>query len=124
MSESFDLFERLSQTDQGRNILAEFDRITMEHSGGYERSQQWICEDGWIIEWTTTRVESGPHDGKYAVMAFKPVGKGARGGRKTARSWKRTYIRSFAQRKSARARAEALYWQHSPTRAAKYGKAS
>jgi len=121
---SADLFERMMESDAGRNIMAEFNRMAIERDGGYERSQQWLCEDGWIVEYTTTKVEGGPHDGKYVVMAYKPYGKGARGGRKTAQQWKRTYIRGFAKRKSARARAEALYWPHNPTRAAKYGKAS
>jgi hypothetical protein len=124
MTESFDLFEAMSQSSVGRDILAEFEAIEMARVGGYSSSQQWLCEDGWIIEYTTSKVVGGPHDGKYAVMAFKPYGKGARGGRKTARNWQRTYIRGFAKRKSARARAEVLYWRHNPTRAAKYGKAS
>lgn len=111
----FDLFERLSQTDTGRNILDEFHRAETARVGGYERSQTWLCEDGYIIEYTTTRVEGGPHDGKFAVLMFKPVGKGARGGRKTAQAWQRTYIRGFAKRKSARARAEELWEQHNET---------
>lgn len=121
-TERLDLFPALADTDVGRSILAEFNDLMVQRDGGYKRSQQWLCEDGWIIEYTTTKVEHGPHDGKYVVMAFKPVGKGARGGRKTAQSWQRTYIRGFAKRKSARARAETLYWRHNPTRAAKWGK--
>jgi hypothetical protein len=89
--------------------------------GKYERSQRWLCEDGWVVEYTTTRVVGGPHDGKYVVVEFRPYGKGSRGGRKTARQWKRAYWRGFAKRKDARARAETLYWRHSPSRAARHG---
>jgi hypothetical protein len=121
---SFDLFEKMEQTAAGRAILAEFHKQSLERDGGYERSQQWTCEDGWIVEYTTTKVEGGPLDGKYAVMAYKPYGTGARGGRRTARNWQRVYIRGFVKRKTARARAETLYWKHNPTRARKYGKAS
>lgn len=119
--EGFDLFERLSHTDAGRDILEEFHKIALRRDGGYSRSQQWFCEDGWIIEYTTVKVVHGPLDGKYAVMAFKPYGKGSRGGRKTAQQWKRVYIRGFAKRKDARSRAETLYWRHNPKRAAKNG---
>jgi hypothetical protein len=121
---SADLFEAMMESDAGRNIMAEFDRIEMARVGGYSSSQQWLCEDGWIIEYTTSKVFGGPHDGKFVVMAYKPYGQGARGGRKTARNWQRTYIRGFVQRKSARARAEVLFYRHSPALATKHGKAS
>lgn len=115
-----DLFAALSQTDVGRDVLADFDRIARQRDGE-ARLTEWLCEDGWIVTYSTTRVVGGPPAirDKYVVMLHKPVGKGARGGRRTAQSWQRTYMRGFAKRKTARARAEALYWQHNPTRAAR-----
>lgn len=121
-AESFDLYDRLAQTDGGRRLMAEFEKAMLEQQGGYERSQSWLCEDGYIIEYTTTRMVGGPYDGKFMVLLYKPYGKGARGGREAAQRWVRTYMRAFAKRKTARARAETLYWRHNPTRAAKHGK--
>lgn len=115
---SDDLFDRLSHTDAGRNLLDEFERQAIAASGGYKRDQQWLCEDGWIILYTTTPMIGGPDDGKFMVVTYKPYGTGARGGRKTAHQWARTYQRAFVKRKTARARAEVLYWRHNPTRAA------
>lgn len=80
--------------------------------GRVERSQQWRCEDGWIIEYTTTKVIGGPHDGKFLVQVFKPVGKGARKGK--AREWVADYARAFSKRNLAKARAVELYRKHSP----------
>lgn len=70
------------------------------------------CKDGWVICYTTTRVEGGPAAwrGKFLTMAYKPIGKGARSG--NASEWKQVYVRPFVQRKTARARAEKLYQQH------------
>lgn len=121
--ESFDLFERMSHTESGRHLIAEFEKLMVAREGGYERSQTWLCEDGWLIEYTTTPMVGGPDDGKFVVLAFKPVGKGSRGGADTATSWQRTYMRAFAKRKTARARAETLFYRHSPERAARHGRA-
>lgn len=88
----------------------------MPRSGEYERDRSWLCEDGWVVEYTTTRVLNGPYEGKFVVSAFKPIGKGSRGGRDTAQMWQNVYRRGFAKRKSAKARAEELYWKHNPSR--------
>jgi hypothetical protein len=77
---------------------------------GTARQAIWRCGDGWLVGYTTSRIEGGPHDGKFAVMAYKPVGKGARSGK--AEEFERVYIRAYAKRKTARARADALYRQH------------
>jgi hypothetical protein len=113
----FDLFERLAQTDVGRNLLEEFER-TMAARSGTARQAHWQAEDGWYIIYTTTRIKGGPHDGKFVVQAMKPYGKGARSGRKGAQQWVEAYRREFSTRKLARARAEALYRKHSPKYAA------
>jgi hypothetical protein len=76
---------------------------------GSARQAMWQARDGWIIAYTTERITGGPFDGKFATMAYKPVGKGARS---NPTEWKRVYWRGFAKRKSARARAEALYERH------------
>jgi hypothetical protein len=81
---------------------------------GLARACQWECEDGWIVEYTTERIRHSANpdnNGKFAVAAFKPYGKGARS---DPQRWKRVYWRTFAKRKSARARAEAIYFKHSP----------
>ena len=78
---------------------------------GLARHQKWRCRDGWIVGYTTERIEGGRFDGRFAAMAWKPVGKGAKTGK--AHEWTRVYYRGFSTRKAARARAEALYHQHS-----------
>jgi len=90
---------------------------------GSARQCQWQAEDGWIIAYTTTRVMGGPFHDRWAVMAYKPVGKGARSGRGKASEWRRVYSRGFATRKAARRQAEKLYYRHSPKLAAKHGRA-
>lgn len=87
--------------------------------GRVAHQQQWNCEDGWIITYATSRVIGGPHDGKFLVQAFKPVGKGARGGRGKAESWVEAYAQAFAVRKTAKARALKIYGDHSPQWAAR-----
>lgn len=79
---------------------------------GTARHQQWLCRDGWMVSYTTERVKGGPLNGKYAVLLYKPVGKGARGGRRKAQAWKLVYKRGFSKRKLARARADALWEKH------------
>lgn len=119
--QSVDLFDSLRHTDAGRNLLDLFDRM-MRQRDGEAVLTQWLCEDGYIVSYSTTRARGGPHDGKYVAMLYRPIGKGARGGRKTAQTWKQTYIMGYSKRRLARARAERLYWKHNPTRAARHGK--
>lgn len=78
------------------------------------RQTEWLAEDGWYVIYTTSKVQGGEHDGRYLTMAYKPVGQGARGGRATAQEWERVYLRAFTTRKAAKARAVALWRQHSP----------
>lgn len=113
-----DLFESLSQTDTGRNILAEFERMAAAREGTAPQAH-WEAEDGWIISYTTGRVKGGPHDGKFVVQALKPFGKGAR---TDPQRWVETYRRQFSTRKAAKARAVALYAKHSPKWAKRDGR--
>lgn len=108
-----DLFESLAQNDVGRRIMAEFERAMGDRSGR-ARQAHWLAEDGWYIVYTTSRVVGGPHDGKFVTQALKPYGRGARSGRRGAQQWVEVYRRAFSTRKAAKARAEALYRQHSP----------
>jgi len=85
---------------------------------GSARQAHWECEDGWIAGYTTERITGGPFDGRFAAMAYKPVGKGAR---TDPNEWKRVYYRGFSTRKAARRRAEAIYYRHSPKAAARHG---
>lgn len=77
---------------------------------GTARQALWECGDGWIVGYTTQRIDGGRFDGRFAAMAYKPVGKGARSG--NAGEHVRVYFRGFTTRKAARARAERLYEQH------------
>lgn len=74
----------------------------------------WECPDGWVIGYTTSRVARGPDAGKFVAVAYKPVGPGARSG--TAGQLVMVYERAFTTRKSAKARAEALYAKHTVKR--------
>lgn len=86
---------------------------------GQAHQCQWQCEDGWVVIYTTTRVEGGPHHGRFLTMTYKPTGPGARTGK--ASEWVRNYCRPFASRKAAKARAMTLYYQHSPKAAVRHG---
>lgn len=79
---------------------------------GSARQRQWSAEDGWIIVYTTERVDRGRWAGKFVTMAYKPEGKGARTNK--AERWRRVYARAFTQRRAAKARAVELYREHSP----------
>ena len=77
---------------------------------GEARHQLWACGDGWIVGYTTQRITGGRFDGRFATMAYKPVGRGARSGKAT--NHVRVYFRGFNTRKAARARADRMYEQH------------
>lgn len=77
----------------------------------------WQCPDGWVVGYTTSRVERGPDAGRFVAVAYKPVGKGARSGK--AEKLVMVYERAFSTRKAAKARAEALYGKHSAKRVAR-----
>lgn len=87
---------------------------------GSARQRQWAAEDGWLVVYTTERVDRGRWAGKFVTMLYRPHGKGARSGR--ASEWRRVYARAFAQRKAAKMRALDLYAEHSPKYLAKNGR--
>lgn len=99
--------------------LSEEEYAAMFSPDGLAKQCTWACEDGWRVGYTTTRIRHGKNDGKFAAMAYKPTGKGARS--RKASEWVRVYFRTFATRKSARKRAEAMYYQHSPKAAERHG---
>lgn len=119
VTESFDLFEALDRSEVGRAIL---DRIEEDarRRDGVAREALWQAEDGWVIAYTTSRVQGGPHDGKFLARALRPGGKGARSG--NPEYVKETYRREFASRKSAKKRAVQMFAQHSPRWAEKHGE--
>ena len=78
--------------------------------GGEARHVLWDCKDGWMVGYTTERIRGGPFDGKFAVMAYRPIGKGSQSGK--AQEWKRVVFSKCATRKRARERAEILYRKH------------
>lgn len=86
---------------------------------GSARQRQWHAEDGWIIVYTTERVDRGRWAGKFVTMAYRPEGPGARSGK--AERWRRVYARPFVQRAAAKRRAMDLYRAHSPKWAARNG---
>lgn len=100
-----------SVLDPEGDIRAAFMERELERTGS-ARQALWSCPDGWVVGYTTERVKGGPASirGKFAAMAYKPVGKGARSG--NASEHVRVYMRGFAKRKTARARAERMYEQH------------
>lgn len=77
------------------------------------------AEDGWVAGYSTERAQGGPFDGRFVVLAYRPVGRGSRIGK--AEEWKRVYFKGFAKRKVAKARALAIYLKHSPKAAARAG---
>lgn len=81
---------------------------------GTARFAEWEAEDGWLVSYTTSRVDGGEFSGRFLVIAHRPVGPGARSGRGAAGTWRLAYSRAFATRRAAKARAVALYRQHSP----------
>jgi hypothetical protein len=87
---------------------------------GVDRSTEWEAEDGWLVGYSTRRIEGGQYHGRFLVTAHRPTGPGARSGRGKVQRWTLAYSRVFATRKAARARAETLYRQHSPRWAAKH----
>lgn len=95
--------------------LGEEEWAAMFAPDGLARHVNWQCGDGWLVGYTTSRIRHGRNDGKFAAFAYKPRGKGARSGKAT--SFERVYLRAFAKRKTARARAETLYWQHTKKKA-------
>jgi hypothetical protein len=108
----------MSATDLGERVamrLLELDYdafAPMFMPDGSARQRQWPAEDGWIIVYTTERVDRGRWAGKFVTMAYRPEGPGARTGK--AERWRRVYARAFASRKAAKARALDLYAEHSP----------
>lgn len=90
----------------------------MQPDRGAARQALWPCEDGWIVGYTTERIKGGPHDGKFVVLGYRPVGKGSRSGK--ADEAVLTYERAFSTRRAARRRADALYRKHSPKWDAKH----
>lgn len=84
---------------------------------GSARQAQWECEDGWVVIYTTTRVQGGPHHGNFLAQLFRPPKKGSS-----------TYVqedrRICATRKEAKARAVTWYREHSPKWDAKYPQAA
>jgi hypothetical protein len=89
---------------------------------GSAAQRQWPAEDGWLIVYTTEKVDRGRWEGKYVTMAYRPYGKGSRSGRGKATQWRRVYARPFSTRKAAKARALDLYAEHSPKYLAKNGR--
>jgi len=108
----------MEMTETTRRLNELWGSLMAEQDGWARQAFFPTCADGWLVGYTTERVHDGPPAirGKFVAMAYKPVGKGARGGRKTAQSWERVYQRAFVQRKAARARAETMYRQHSQPR--------
>lgn len=110
-----------AETEIARRIQQRIEAALFAMDGAAQQAE-WHCEDGWVVIYTTTRVKGGPHDGKFLCQAFKPTGKGARGGRGAADEWVQTYRREFSTRKAAKARAIALYARHSPRWSDKEGE--
>ena len=111
--EGFDLFERLGHTESGRRVLDMLEQAAKERDGA-ARQAQWEAEDGWIVIYTTTRVQGGPHHGSFLAQLFRPE-RGKREGQYT-----QVDRRVCETRREAKARAVKWYREHSPKWNAKY----
>ena len=79
---------------------------------GVARLAEWECEDGRIVMYTTSRVQGGPHDGRFLAQLFTPETGGA--------GYTETTRREFATRKAAKSQAVRWYRKHSPKWAARH----
>jgi hypothetical protein len=82
---------------------------------GLARHTSWSTEDDWIVSYTTSRIRAGTLDGLFAVMVFKPKGRGRQ------RVWERVRLDRCDTRREAKQRALRFYYEHSPKAAARHG---
>lgn len=82
---------------------------------GLARTTYWQTEDDWLVEYTTSRVRAGKLNGLFAVMIFKPKGRGRQ------RRWERIRTHTCDTRKEAKQLALRYYYEHSPKAAARHG---
>jgi hypothetical protein len=80
----------------------------------------WQAEDDWIVSYTTKRIRGGTLGGAFAVFVYRPIGPGSRSG--NAKRWQREQTITTGTRREAKERAVAIYYAHSPIKAAKHGK--
>jgi hypothetical protein len=80
----------------------------------------WQAEDDWIVSYTTKRIRGGTLGGAFAVFVYRPIGPGSRSG--NAERWQREQTITTGTRREAKERAVAIYYAHSPIKAAKHGK--
>lgn len=71
----------------------------------------WQTEDDWIVAYTTKRIRAGKLDGLFAVLVYEPRDGG----------WERVRVDRCDTRREAKQRALAVYYEHSPKRAARHG---
>lgn len=105
------------QMEPGMERVAELLSRALARRDGSARQAFWQCEDGYIVSYTTTRVNGGPFHNKWVVQLYRPVGKGSR---TNPEQWKVTYRQGYATRKTTRSRAFSLYYRHSPKAAARH----
>ncbi len=79
---------------------------------GAARMAEWESEDGHIVMYTTTRVQGGPHRGRFLAQLFAPEGDGD--------GYVEVTRREFATRKAAKSQAVRWYRGHSPKWAARH----
>jgi hypothetical protein len=82
---------------------------------GLARTTTWTTEDNWVIEYTTSRIRAGKLDGLFAVLVFKPKGRGRK------RVWERVRLHECDTRREAKQLARRYYYEHSPKTAARHG---
>jgi hypothetical protein len=82
---------------------------------GLARHTTWSTEDDWIVSYTTSRIRAGTLDGLFAVMIYKPKGRGRQ------RVWERVRLHRCDTRREAKQMALRFYYEHSPRKAAQHG---
>ena len=109
MSMSEQIMERLASAMDDEQFAAAFS------PEGLARQCTWQAEDEWLISYTTTRIRAGRLNGLFAVMLYRPRGRGAE------RRWERVRLDRCDTRREAKQRALTYYYEHSPKAADRHG---
>ena len=107
-----------------QEISEDLNRVLSRMTPRDPRMQEWECEDGYIVGYTTERfgtgvspfdLSSGPSGtGKFGFFLYKPERR-----KGEIVSWRLVRSRYLNKRKDAKRLATVAYWQHNPSKVAK-----